>query len=368
MEPSYQFSCYTGAEGLEALEGEWQSLFQRVTNPVFYNDIRWHRAMQKHLFTQPIYYVIARSQGRPIAIIPLQHTQRAHAGIKTNYLHLPHHPAADLRDIVLDAATGYHTLYGSLMQYLRSEFPAPWEVIEWRNFTERSALCRLISSAHPLQSLETEGHSQYVVASPDLSLLDTVSPKQIRNAERLLRKTQSQLPVSHNEFVNQDEIIRGFERFISVEQAGWKGEQGSAIAQNKDRQAFYRELATSFSVTGQTSIRLMRIGEIDAAGQFGLRSGNKLLLLKIGYNEDLSAYGPGSTILLKCLQDETNKNTEELNLVTGPSWATRWHFQSEPTFRFLDFNTSLLSKALMLGRKYKRNTHLKRKDHQNANT
>lgn len=351
MTATYNFSYYMGEAGLEALRTEWQQLYARIYNPCFCNDIRWHKALQRHLFNDSISYVAARLGTDLQAIIPLQQSTRSHAGLTVRYLHMPDHHVADLRDILLHQDTNCEALRPQLMHYLRHSLPISWQVLEWRDFTPRSGLYALLANYD--KPFDICGYSNFVTSESEKNLKQSVSVKQIRNAERLLRKAETSTTASCQEVYQSEDIDVAYEVFLATEQAGWKGESGSAIALNPGKRAFYKDLANCFSNTKQVSIRILKLGEKAAACQLGLRDQKRLHLLKIGYDESLANLGPGSVIMAQCLAQEDERGTTEVNLVTSPSWAERWHFQREPKFDLLIYNHNLIGQIIKFGRQYR---------------
>ena len=94
------------------------------------------------------------------------------------------------------------------------------------------------------------------------------------------------------------ELASGF----AVEASGWKGENGTAIVSDERTLTFYREIARSFAERDQ--LRLSRIvldGEW-AAFDLCLLHGERLYLLKTGYDERFRRLAPGLVMRLSIVE------------------------------------------------------------------
>jgi CelD/BcsL family acetyltransferase involved in cellulose biosynthesis len=99
------------------------------------------------------------------------------------------------------------------------------------------------------------------------------------------------------------ELADGFR----VEASGWKGEAGTAIVSAPETETFYTAVAQAFAARGE--LRLSRIvldGET-AAFDLTLLHGDRLFLLKTGYDERFRRLAPGLvmrlSIIERCFED-----------------------------------------------------------------
>ncbi len=82
-----------------------------------------------------------------------------------------------------------------------------------------------------------------------------------------------------------------------IEAAGWKGREGSALALDAGRRAFYRRYAMETARQGTLRICFLRIGGQAVAMQFAIEHGQGFWLLKIGYDEAFSRCSPGNLLI-----------------------------------------------------------------------
>ena len=95
------------------------------------------------------------------------------------------------------------------------------------------------------------------------------------------------------------------EEGFALEQSGWKGERGTAIAQDAATRGFYTELARDGGGY-RASWRSTSCGSTGAAVGLPLRRwthGGRYLLLKPGYDEALKECSPGQLLMEEVLED-----------------------------------------------------------------
>lgn len=353
-----QVRHYLGLSGLIQLKADWLQLFSTCLNPAFYNDWRWHHALQTHLLKKDVFYFAVYENDVPIAIVPLTTVTRHQAGLDIEFLIFPHHVAVDLTDLLLHRDKTHLDLFGLVFKYINQQRLLRWQVCELARFTDTSATRALLDRQGSDQQSSAQqsvpmGSSAYAQRNSTHSLIADLSKKQIKNVQRHQKSAEQEYGSTHfTQALTPDEIARAYETFLDVEQAGWKGVQGtnSAIRLRPDARDFYAEVLKSFAGTGEAVVNLLAIGNQPAAAQMGLRTGERLFLLKIGYDETFRDLGPGGIALLRCLEQEAQRSSA-VSLVTDPPWAERWHFLRENTWRNQRFNTSLYGRLLQLAQR-----------------
>lgn len=80
---------------------------------------------------------------------------------------------------------------------------------------------------------------------------------------------------------------------LVVEQSGWKGRDGTAILDSAADTRFYTDLARAAAGAGALRIASLWDGERLAAFEYGVLGGDRLFLLKVGYDEAYADHAPG---------------------------------------------------------------------------
>lgn len=344
---------YYGLSGLAALRSNWDRIYESCRNKVFYNDWRWHHALQNHLLPTDACYLYVSNGDQSVAILPLHLVVRGRAPLVARVITFPYHVAVDLSDMLVAGAFADTPLLGPITDHLRSEPPWPWDFLQLTQFTERS--CFWIQAQQFDAACVPVGHSAYVT-SDSANLSDRLSKKQIKNVRRHLRNAETALGDCVFETVTTPaQLAAKYEVFLELESSGWKGDDGtkSAIALRPDARAFYGEVLRMFGETGNAVVNILSFGGKAAAAQIGLKTTERLNLLKIGFDEAFREYGPGAVALLKCIDAEA-QNVRELSLVTCPPWSQRWHFIQEEKYVVEVFNSTPYARLLHLARRLQR--------------
>lgn len=95
------------------------------------------------------------------------------------------------------------------------------------------------------------------------------------------------------------EVGAAFERFLALEAAGWKGEQGTALLSDADDARFVRRLIGDLAAKNRSSVALLRVGGTAVAAQVLLYSGAQAYTWKTAYDEAFARFSPGALLVDK---------------------------------------------------------------------
>ena len=104
------------------------------------------------------------------------------------------------------------------------------------------------------------------------------------------------------------------ERGFVVEASGWKGREGTAILSTPETTAFYGAIARAFQASGERRLSWLELDGQMAAFDLCLLHGERLYLLKTGYDEAHRRVAPGLVLRLSVLERcfEMGLRTHEL--------------------------------------------------------
>ena len=80
---------------------------------------------------------------------------------------------------------------------------------------------------------------------------------------------------------------------LNLEQSGWKGDNGTALASNRGGAEFFREMCRTESGAGRLQVLSLRGGGHTAAMQVNLIDGGTMFCFKVAYDQSLAQFGPG---------------------------------------------------------------------------
>jgi CelD/BcsL family acetyltransferase involved in cellulose biosynthesis len=122
------------------------------------------------------------------------------------------------------------------------------------------------------------------------------------------------------------EVAEGVRDYGRLEQAGWKGEGGTAIAPDNAQGAFYRDALEHFCARGEGVIYRLRLDGRTVAANLSIERDAMLIVLKITYDETIAGLSPGHLLeedMLRAVFRERRIKVEEYY---GPfkTWQARW--------------------------------------------
>jgi CelD/BcsL family acetyltransferase involved in cellulose biosynthesis len=105
------------------------------------------------------------------------------------------------------------------------------------------------------------------------------------------------------------DVEAGFEVFLALEMASWKGERGTALLCDADDARFTRRLIQRLAARGQASVALLRVDSKAIAAQVLFYSGAEAYTWKTAFDAAFAKFSPGALLV--------DKVTESL-LESGP--------------------------------------------------
>ncbi|MDG2048968.1 MAG: GNAT family N-acetyltransferase [Myxococcota bacterium] len=335
-------SMVRGLEGLRVIKPDWDRIHFAMDDPAYHQEWGWMAALQERLIEEPLYFVVLGRRDQAAAILPLHLQTLTKAGIKHSYLSFPHHNHVVLSDALIDTDLIGDEDFRDVLYFLEHQQEVHWDYIQLSGIYARSPLITWLKRS----GLELEEFSANAYFDWDAGPFDTsLSKKFIKNIRRLATKAEQEQGALGTRYINDRESLpAAFEIFLELEASGWKGEVGTstAIKHSPDLVSFYRQLLDTFCGDGAFQINLLEINGVPAAGQLCVSSGQSWFIMKVAYNDDLKRYGPGNILMLDFLEQvSTAAGFTEVNLVTSPPWADRWHLKKRPVYATQYFNGTI---------------------------
>lgn len=337
--------------GSDPLLPEWRAFVADWPDATVAHDPIWLSVVEEEFSPGRAYRCIVRDRGALAGIVGLMRPQESRGLLAKRVFGMPHAFPVELSDAAIGPNHRTHHLLDCALEKI--ELTLPWDLLVFNRVRSRSCFVESLKGVSYRYALTDAGSSAYCDVR-GRSIRDQVSKEQLRNVDRLRRKAEKEKGlVTVRTDTGPTVSTDAYERFLSVECAGWKGEHGTGTALSIDlrEQSFYRKVMARFSTDGRARIDFLLIDGTVAAGQLAIRTGSTWFLLKIGYDSEYRAYGPGA-ILLKAFLEEMSDDPEihEVNLTTNPPWADRWHFQTEPVYKVLIYGRTWRGRVLAAGR------------------
>lgn len=121
------------------------------------------------------------------------------------------------------------------------------------------------------------------------------------------------------------DVDRLLDLAFEVENRSWKGEQGTALARDAARGAFYRRYTRHVASRGQLRIGLLRIGGQTAAMQISIVQSAALWVLKVGYDPQFQKASPGILLMIEQIKQAVAEGLACYELLgTVEPWIQVW--------------------------------------------
>jgi CelD/BcsL family acetyltransferase involved in cellulose biosynthesis len=214
-----------------------------------------------------------------------------------------------------------------------------WQVIDYRDTPENGAFALL---SHQYQRDGLPVLRRFVKEAPVIPLTATTSinsmgpAKDIRRYGRLLVRDGQPSYRAHR--YPPETVV---DRFFEIEASGWKGEQGSAIAQHDDLRRFYRALMHQTGEAWVPVIHELRLDNVVIAMCLGIEAGQSWYELKSAYRESHRRYGPGHVLMWEVANDLLQRGLTSYELLGQMEpYKARWTSQTRPHHHYLIFRPS----------------------------
>ncbi len=139
-------------------------------------------------------------------------------------------------------------------------------------------------------------HAQFeraaLVRRSEPTYVDHLRAKRLRELARQRRRLEEEL-AAPTELVDCSDDPAAYERFLSLEKEGWKGEAGTALASSPGDARFFRELCARTADRGRLQLLALALGERIVAMQCNLLDRDCMFAFKVAYDRTLARFSPG---------------------------------------------------------------------------
>jgi hypothetical protein len=155
----------------------------------------------------------------------------------------------------------------------------------------------------------------------DAYLKQSLSPHHLREFRRLKRRLAETGTLEHRVARTTDEIRLGVEAFLTLEAAGWKGRERTAMAIDRFRAAFAREAVDRLAELDICRVHsLVLDGKVIACLIVFVEAGIAYTW-KTAYDEAFATYSPGTLLMIEV----TRQHLEDPNIEATDSCAVPDH-------------------------------------------
>lgn len=337
LSQEWQALCSSTPVSEPFLNPEWPAAYLRFFAP----------AACLRLFT-------VRDQGELLAVLPLIEERARLRGLPVRSLRAPanHHSVHFEMAIRGGADRANAAAVQALAQYFSRN--NSWDVMELPMHLQNGAVGELTRAAQTC-GLITETREAWrslqvplnpsVVADAHEPWLSGASTQFRKQIKRKWTQMETLGPLTLRRADGFDSVA--FEQFCAVEQSGWKGAAGTAIASNPQTLGFYESVARQPGQACALTMYFLDLNGSPIAAHFGLTQQGRYLLLKAGYDEAYAKFGPGHLLVNAVLHDLWQRGLQEFDFL-GPAMPdeARWTKESRTVNRTLIFRAGVYGRML----------------------
>ncbi len=200
----------------------------------------------------------------------------------------------------------------------------------------RVAGCRTLSKYHmksPYLEIAGSWEEYWALRSKKLK-------RNLNYGERLLEREGAIRirRVEGGEFL-EEQVRTAFE----IEQSGWKGKNGTAIACSEENRGFYLDLARQMCGKGRFLLYFLECRNNPVAFSYCVRYKDRLNLLKTGYSPEYAKCSPGMVLQKRIIEDLFRHRQYSIYDFLGArdEWKTKWTNCVQPLCRISVFNNKI---------------------------
>ncbi len=348
-----------GVEAIGAVEDEWRRLADTGAGRLLFCRPEWTRAyLEAFAPKRHILLLTAHGGNGLLAVLPLAKEWARYRGVPVPMLRAPMNTHSFWHDIARARGPEGARAVAALWEYI--EAMRGWFMVELPYVTEGTGGLLLAEAARKRGFEEYTGKicdSPYIPLSGEAAA-DGEWPCEVgRHLRHELRRWERGLNSAGSvEFdCVEDADPAALGQLFELEQSGWKGKAGTAMASGSDTLQFYRSMAAAAAESRYLALYRLRCGGRPIAALMALIYRGVCYAAKIAYDESFRQYAPGHLLISSVVRDCSARGCRELNFLGHSQlWKERWTKASRRVDAVRIIRRGPLGKAFCLARRLKR--------------
>jgi CelD/BcsL family acetyltransferase involved in cellulose biosynthesis len=340
-----------GLSAFNGLEEEWNQMLPHSSFNSAFGTFEWFHTWARH-FAAPssVLLVVARRKGHLQGILPLLKEKR-HKG-RWSWIVL--RSMANLQTVkygFLLRREGSVDVLKPMLERLSQE--VPWSFMELE-FVPASARWpdSLIQGSHPHVAgvrREVQMESPFLLLEGDWDVYLSARKKKVRRNWRYFEKRLRKAGDLEFESLEGGECLEdAIQEAFRIEEKGWKGDEGTAIANSPRESAFCLELAQRAARENRLRLFFLKLDGQRIAFDCCLQHAGRFSVLKTGYDPDYAKFSPGRILRVFAVREFFGHPEQRLYDFLGArdGWKEEWtDDNAEPLFRLLLYRNSPAPRA-----------------------
>lgn len=285
--------------------------------------------------------------------------------------------------VKLQSMTNYHSYhfhiffkpadpaaFDSFWDYLRSR-PRRWDVLELQSVPAGAGFCRELERVAGRDQFNSEvwngGPAPFLRISGTWDDYYKTLKAKFRSNMRNRAKRLGELgEVRFEVITGPSESAASMDEAFRIEQMGWKGEEGSAMASVPEVAGFYRSWADTAARNGWLRLSFLSVNGRRVAVDYSVLYNSRLYCMKIGFDPEFSPFSVGQMLCQEKIRSSFEESLVEYDFLGEASVQKMdWNPELRPNTWFFVYNRSISArlqhfKKFTLGKKIKELSNGKR--------
>ncbi|HVG00386.1 MAG TPA: GNAT family N-acetyltransferase [Chloroflexia bacterium] len=320
------------------LQDEWNALVRATDDQPFYRH-EWFRIWLDNFAPDArLRVLVARDgEGRLVGALPLIEQRGMVTGAPVRCLSSAANEHTPRFDLIAEDPEG---VAAAFVDHLRRD--KGWDVLHLASVPPGGHAWRLYEAANragnPTGTWDGENSPYFSLPASQDEMQKRLDTKFKANLRRRHKKLAEKGELTVEKVTGGIELPHRLEEGFAVEQSGWKGREGTAIAQDAHVAGFYSELARFAADDASLALFFLRVDGRPVAFQYGFTYGSTYYLLKPGYDEGVKECSPGQLLMDEVVKQCIEGGQAEFDFL-GPdmTWKRDWASESRRHSRLYIF-------------------------------
>ena len=296
---------FTDFAGAEACRGEWSDLLERALEPNIFMEPAFILSAAQHLAEaeRPLFAMIREARpdgaGRLVGVWPLA----SRTMLASSFVRGWRSPYAVLGSPLVDRFRA-GAVADAVLQAVAEKFgPRAMLVVGQLRRTGPTyglLVSRAMATGRVWEPLSPQ--SRAVLRAGDEAeavMRHASSPRNLGRLSRKRRRLEAMGTVEYRSARTPDEVRLAAERFLVLEESGWKGRRATALLSHAGTATFTRTMLRTFARNGQCRIDSLELDGRALAMAVILQGQGRAHSWKIAFDESYAHYSPGVQLMIE---------------------------------------------------------------------
>lgn len=296
---------FTDFSGAEACRGEWDALLDRALEPNIFMEPAFVLSAAQHLAEseRPLFAMVREPQedgrDRLVGVWPLANRGVLAGGLVRGWQSPYAVLGSPLIDRFLAGAVADAVLKAIAAKFgPRAMFVLPH--VRRTGPTYGLLVSRAMATNRVWEALSPQSRAVLRAGvEADAVLRDAGSQRNLAKLARKRRRLNALGRVEYRSATTPDQVRAAAERFLVLEESGWKGRRSTALLSHAGTATFVRTMLRTFVRSGQCRIDSLELDGRPLAMAILLKGQRRAYCWKIAFDEAYSLYSPGVQLMIE---------------------------------------------------------------------